>query len=265
MIEIDFWNGNRSEIRQRYEREILDAILKATIETHGNYQIQESFTDYSGAEESGVFSEKNHHLLVTVAGNQKFNNNEIILFSKPIAKNLLGYRIPIIRKKDAPIFDNLKDVSILKKGVHGIPETWSDATVFRHNDNKFSEEGNFDDIFERLHNENFDYVKSGANEVETVFRERASKFESLTISKSMMFFYSFPFVFYVNPLIPDLAKRIDEGLQRIRNSGVLDLIFNFYYPTIVENLGLEKKRCLFLKTPLIPKEFANLKPNLALL
>jgi len=62
MIEIDFWNGNRSGIRQRYEREILDAILKATVETHGNYQIQESFTDYSGIEESGAFSEKNHHL-----------------------------------------------------------------------------------------------------------------------------------------------------------------------------------------------------------
>lgn len=263
--KIDFWNGNRSEIRQRYEREILDAILKATIETHGNYQIQESFTDYFGAEESGAFSEKKHHLLVTVAGNHKFKNDEIILISKPIAKNLLGYRIPIIRKKDAPIFDNLKDVSILKKGVHGIPETWSDATVFRHNDYKVSEEGNFDDIFERLHNENFDYVTFGANEVETVFRERASKFESLMISKNMMFFYPFPLVFYVNPAMPDLAKRIDEGLQIIKKSGELDLIFNRYYPTIVEKLGLEKRTLFVLENPLIPKEFANLKPNLALL
>lgn len=262
MTEIDFWNGNKSQIRQRYEREILDAILKATQETHENYRIQESLIDYSGTQESRAFSEKNHHLLVTVAGNQKFKNDEKILISQPIAKNLLGYRIPIIRKKDAAIFDNLKDVSVLKKLVHGIPETWSDATVFRHNDYNVSEEGNFEDIFDRLHNKNFDYVTFGANEVETVFTERALKFESLMISKNMMFFYPFPLVFYVNPTMPDLANRIDEGLQRIINSGELDLIFYRYYPTIVEKLNLEKRTLFVLQNPLISDEFANLKPHL---
>ena len=165
MIEIDFWNGNRSEIRQLYEREILEAVLKSTIKKHGDFNIKESFAEYPGTQESHVFSEKNHHLFVTVAGNQKFANEEKIVISKPIAKNLLGYRILIIKTNDVEKFKDVSDNQILKKYAQGIPETWSDAEIFRFNNFNVIEEGTFDTIFEQLSNGKFDYVTFGANEV----------------------------------------------------------------------------------------------------
>ena len=263
MIEIDFWNGNRSGIRQRYEREILDAILKATLETHGNYQIQESFTDYSGIEESGAFSEKNHHLLVTIAGNQKFSDEEKIVISKPIAKNLLGYRILIIKNKDIEKFKEVSDNQLLKKYAQGIPETWSDAAIFRYNNFNVIEEGTFDDIFEQLSDGKFDYVTFGANEVLPIFETRASKFKTLEIESNLLIFYPFPLVFYVNPSMPKLAERVEEGLKNITDSGELDAIFNTYYANIVQVLQLDKRTLFVLENPLIPKEFVNILPNLA--
>ncbi|MDZ7777037.1 MAG: hypothetical protein U5L09_16195 [Bacteroidales bacterium] len=73
---IDFWNGNRSEIRQDYERQVLKAVLTATATDFGPWKIQESLKEYPGMEESLVFSEKEHHLFVTIAGNQKFTEDD---------------------------------------------------------------------------------------------------------------------------------------------------------------------------------------------
>ncbi|MDO9595270.1 MAG: transporter substrate-binding domain-containing protein [Lutibacter sp.] len=263
ITEIDFWNGNRSEIRQRYEREILEAILKVTVDKYGDFKIKESFSEYPGTQESLVFSEKNHHLFVTIAGNQKFSDEEKIVILKPIAKNLLGYRIPIIKSKDVEKFKKNIDNKKLKSYKLGIPETWSDAEIFRFNNYKVAEEGTFDDIFERLSEGKFDYVTFGANEVSSVFENRASKLKTLEIENDLLFFYPFPLVFYVNPRMPKLAERVALGLQKITDSGELDAVFNKYYANIVQNLQLDKRTLFVLENPLIPKEFANLQPNIA--
>lgn len=63
MIEIDFWNGNRSVIRQRYEREILDAFLSTTVQTHGVFTIKETLTDYSNSQESRAFGRYYNHIV----------------------------------------------------------------------------------------------------------------------------------------------------------------------------------------------------------
>lgn len=66
---VDFWNGNRSAARQVYERQVLKAILAATEEEWGAWEIKESLEEYPGNEESLVFTEKGHDMIVTIAGN----------------------------------------------------------------------------------------------------------------------------------------------------------------------------------------------------
>lgn len=140
---ISFWNGNRSEARQVYERQVLKAVLEATEAGWGAWEIEETLEDYPGNQESLVFAEKGHDLFVTVAGNQKFKKGEMILIPQPLTKNLLGYRVLIIREEDAGLFAGISVPEELQKLDHGIPETWSDATVFRHNGFNVVEEGNF--------------------------------------------------------------------------------------------------------------------------
>ncbi|MBS3769765.1 MAG: hypothetical protein KGY69_05890 [Bacteroidales bacterium] len=162
---LDFWNGNRSAVRQDYEREVLKAILEATDQKWGALEIEESREEYPGNEESLVFTEKGHDLFVTIAGNQKFKEGDMIVIPHPLAKNLLGYRVPIIREEDAGLFDRISKPEDIQKLKHGIPETWSDATIFRYNGYRVVEKGSFDDIFDRLQNGLFDYSAYGANEV----------------------------------------------------------------------------------------------------
>jgi len=259
---VDFWNGNRSAVRQDYELEVLKAVLASTGSDFGPWKIKESIVEYAGTQESLVFSEKNHDLFVTIAGNQKFEEGDMITIPKPLTKNLLGYRIPIIRAEDSLVFNAISNADNLRELKIGIPSTWSDATIFRHNGYPVVEEGDFDDIFERLESGRFDYSAFGANEVLSVFENRASKHQGLIIESDNMLFYPFPLVFYVNPELPELAKRIEKGLQNIEESGALDDIFNSYYTNIVEELNLDQRRIFILENPLIPEEFSNLKPDL---
>ncbi|MDZ7680367.1 MAG: transporter substrate-binding domain-containing protein [Fodinibius sp.] len=260
---VDFWNGNRSLIRQKYERQVLEAILTATEPDDGPWEINESIVEYPGAEEATVFNEKEHHLFVTIAGNQKFTEDDMIMIPKPLTKNLLGYRIPIIREKDVRKFNSINTAADIQKLTHGIPSDWSDATIFRHNGYSVEEDGTFDDIFERLASGRFDYSAYGANEVLGVYENRASKQDGLAIDDNVILFYPFPLVFYVHPNMPDLAERIDRGLQLLIESGTLDTIFNQYYSNIVEELSLDQRKLFILHNPLIPEEFADLKPDLS--
>lgn len=259
---VSFWNGNRSEARQVYERQVLNAILEATEAEWGAWEIEETLEEYPGNQESLVFLEKGHDLFVTIAGNQKFKEGDMIVIPHLLTKNLLGYRVPIIREEDAGIFAGISGSEELQKLDHGIPETWSDATIFRHNGYNVVEEGNFDDIFDRLQNKRFDYSTFGANEVLGVYENRASKREGLIIDQNILLFYPFPLVFYVNPNLPKMAERIEQGMQSIITSGKLDAIFNAHYGKITAQLNLNSRRIFVLDNPMIPDEFRYLAPNL---
>lgn len=261
-LKIDFWSGNRSAIRQDYEREVLMAVLKSTEKKYGQWHVTETKTAYPGNEESQVFTTKNHDVFVTIAGNQKFDNEEYIMIGKPISKNLLGYRIPIIKSKNKDKFNTAIQNSELKKLVHGIPETWGDAIIFRQNDYAVAEEGSFDDIFERLYKGNFDYTTFGANEVLSVYKNRAALYSDLVIEESLMFYYPFPLVFYINPKKTKLAKRLSKGLDNIEKNKTLDSIFYSYYKDIIRDLQLNQRKIITLDNPLISEEFINLKPDL---
>jgi hypothetical protein len=247
-----------------YEKDVLIAALKSTESDYGPWEVTESLDEYPGDDEALVFSEKGHDLFVTIAGNQKFEEDDMIVIPKPMTKNLLGYRVPIIREGDSELFENISNKEELQQLSHGIPETWSDAVIFRENGYQVVEEGNFDNIFDRLENGLFDYTAFGANEVLSVFENRASKAqeEGLTIDQSILLFYPFPLVFYVNSDLPDLAVRVEKGMERITDNGELDSIFNRYYGDIAEKLNLNERILFELDNPLVPNEFRELKPDL---
>jgi len=262
VTRVDFWNGNRSVARQVYEREVLEAVLAATEDEMGPWQIAETLDDYPGDEESRVFSGKRHDLFVTIAGNRKFEDGDMIVIPHPMTRNLLGYRIPVIREQDADAFAAVSTEAELQVLRHGIPATWSDAEIFRRNGYTVVEEGSFDDIFQRLEDGLIDYSAFGANEVLGVFENRASKQTGLVIDDHLLMFYPFPLVFYVNPGLPALASRIENGMLAIVASGRLNEIFNRHYGDIVERLGLEQRTLFILENPFIPENFSGLNPDL---
>lgn len=260
---IKLWNGNKTTARQTYEREVLEAALNATRATYGEWTLQNDTTDLPTAEEEGsVFRTKGFDIFGTVMGNVKLVNEAKIVVPQPIMKGLLGYRILIIRAADRDKFAAIKTSKQLQALRLGIPETWADAELFRKNDYSVVEKGSFDDLFTRLRNKEFDYVSFGANEVDSVFKERAANVEGLTVEPTLLVYYPFPVVFYVSPDKPQLAKRVKAGLKTIAANGNLDKIFERHYGETLASLHLPQRTLIKLKNPVLPKAANRARPVL---
>lgn len=258
MKKIHFWNGNKSPVRQQYEFEILIAALQATESaTNSKPRIIVDTTDYPSAEDEGNVFSNGIDILVTVAGNLKFSNKTYIPINQPITKGLLGYRILITRKNFGSIISHTLEstkqtISTLKAGI---PATWADADLFRHNRFQVFEKGSFDEIFHYLSNGECDYVSLGANEVQTVFESITHKFPNLIIEPDLVLYYPFPLVFYVHPERPELATQIELGLTHLINNGGLDEIFDRYFGECLGKLNLTNRNMVLLSNPILPKVF----------
>lgn len=262
MQNIKFWNGNKTSARQSYEAELLQACLKVTNKDYGFARLQIDTTSYPLAEDEGNIFNKGADILVTVAGNLKFRDKKKIVINRPLTKGLLGYRLIVVKNESLESFKMIKNETELKAYSIGIPETWVDAELFRQNKYNVVEKGGFDDLFEYLKDGAFDYTALGVNEVEEVFKQRVKPLGGMSIELSLMLYYPFPLLFYVNHSKSALAKRIDTGLKALMASGEHDQVFNKNYADIVQRLALKQRRKFNLFNPLLPQEMIDFKPTL---
>ena len=144
----------------------------------------------------------------------------------------------------------------MQKLALGIPFSWADAALFRFNGYPVVEGGTYDELFDRLKSGEFDYVTLGANEIEEAFEARAFPVGGLSLEDSLLIYYPFPLLFYVNPDKPELAKRIEEGLDRIIENGAFDRLFNEQYGDLVTRLRLKERTTFRLKNPNLSEELA---------
>jgi ABC-type amino acid transport substrate-binding protein len=262
MNTVRFWNGNKTTARQAYEHALLDACLNVTQEQFGDYSLLTNDVNYPAAEDEAKVFETGCDVLVTVAGNVKFENKPKIVIHKPLAKGLLGYRLLIVRQETLSVFQSLNTLSELQAFSIGIPATWADAELFRQNGFKVVERGTLEDIFKRLQHKEFDFIALGANEIEDVFIDYAEPLKDLSIEPTKMIYYHFPLVFYVHPSKQALAHRLEVGLADIMENGQYEALFNAHHGDVVSRLHLNKRQIFTLQNALLPADMSNMSPSL---
>ena len=248
---VRFWNGNKTDARRAYEQELLELVLSAAAERAGGngWKLVVDDTDYPRAEDEGAVLEQGTDLLVTVAGNRKFEGRAKIEVSRPLAKGLLGYRIPLVRADRVNELSTVSSVADLRAFRVGVPATWADAGLFRYNKCQVREQGGLETIFDLVRSGACDYTTLGANEVEAVLEQYAEAAHGIVMHPSVLIFYPFPLVFYVNAGRPDLADRLAQGLETLEADGTLDELFNRHYGRQVKRLSLSTRSRLELDNP----------------
>jgi ABC-type amino acid transport substrate-binding protein len=262
MENIHFWNGNKSPARQDYETAVLRACIGVTTAEYGAAGIQIDNTDYPSADDEAKIFTTGTDILVTVAGNVKFKDQKKLMIPQPLTKGLLGYRLLIVRNESLAKFAQISTPQQLQALSIGIPKTWADAELFRHNGYKVNEQGSLDDLFIRLKNGLCDYVALGVNEIEQIFNERASPLGELSIEPSLLLYYDFPLVFYIHVNQATLAERIQTGLKQIMDNGEFEILFTQYHGDLVPRLKLPSRKKFILGNPILPAEMANFSSSL---
>ncbi|MFQ0978668.1 ABC transporter substrate-binding protein [Vibrio campbellii] len=255
---VQFWNGNKSTIRQQYEWEALQLALQ---NSQQELFLNNDLTDYPDAKDEGQVFSHGTDLLVTVAGNKKFAQGSYLMLPQPLCKGLLGCRVLIVRKDRLVEFRGLSEAKLKQMSI-GIPATWADADLFRVNQYQVEEHGSLEERLSAVQTGECDYMALGANEAEAIVTQYMHLIPDLVVEPTIMLYYPFPLVFYCHPEKAELFTELKLGLERSLNNGELDELFEQTYGTDVRAMTLHQRRVFHLTNPILPSELAYYQSDL---
>src|SRR5690606_23463733 len=116
---IKLWSGSKTPAHQAYEREVLEAVLAATVKGYGDIPLLVDTTDL--ADEAAIFRTAGFDVFSTVAGNPELAAEEKTLIPHALMKGLLGYRILIVHAAERGKFAAIASADALQQQRVGIP------------------------------------------------------------------------------------------------------------------------------------------------
>ncbi|RUQ17380.1 hypothetical protein [Aeromonas dhakensis] len=143
----------------------------------------------------------------------------------PLAKGLLGWRVCLVRQGDEGRFANIRSLidwqqAGLRIGQH---RSWPDTRLLKENGLDVVVGGLYEALFNMLRKRRFDCFLRSVIEIEDELTQH-----------------------------PDLAKRIELGLQRARQSGDYERIFEAGFGSTIRRLQLDRRVMLELSNPDLP-------------
>ena len=247
LSSIRFWNGNKSGPRQKYETDLVQQLLTA-IDRRATLTIDDSDRQAPSAE-AGIFKE-GFDLLITVAGNPKFEGIEQLIIAQPLAFGILGCRIPIYRRDQQARFQTHPS-NPFKHASIGLPSDWADVPIFQANEYQVVTQENLKDCFEQVAIGAVDYLCLGANEVSKVFKDYGELFPELKIDTEHVLYYPMPLQFYCDPQAQVLHQKLSEALDRHARTGRLSALFAHHFGAAITHLTLPTRRIHRLTNPML--------------
>lgn len=242
--------------REAYIWEAMEAALKATVSDYGSYEIQlvqdinQEREDYELINNTG---------LITVISDSLNQNNldHLSRLDFPVMRDLLGYRVFLIDKKNKEAFATIKTVEDLKQYQFGIGIGWNDKGILEHAGLKVYEEAEYKMLFKDVSEGVIDIFSRGINEVVGEYDVYSKAYDNLVIEETVLLYYPLPryFWFSKSPQGDKLKERLDEGFSRIVANGKLDDIFERYFKDDLSRLNLKNRVLIKLENPLYTREY----------
>jgi len=251
------YNGPESakDTRYNYHWEILKTSLDKTKTNYGSYQMLPS----SNMNEKLQIKQlkRGSGNLTVIVRETSVEYEEILLPIRiPVDKDLVGYRVFLIRKEDQKRFSGITMLEHLKEVTIGQGQGWGDVDILRANGFFVDEGTNYEGLFKMLIKKRFDAFSRGVAEVIDEFEQRKVNLPSLHIEETIALYYPLPtyFWFSKNKQGEILAERVKEGLYTMLDDGSFNKIFNEYHKHVISRHDLGNRKIFRLNNPFLPKE-----------
>lgn len=243
-----------NDVRYNYFWEVLRAAMEKTRATHGDYRWEVALgmshqRQVKELQDGGITV-----LLQTASVDLEKAFTPVRI---PVDKGILGYRVFLIRKADAPKFAAVKTVEDLKKFSVGQGAAWQDVAVWKHNGFKVVEGSSYQGLFHMLEGNRFDFFSRGINEVTEEYDLQKAELPGIAIEESLCVYYPWPRYFYCadSEAGRRLAARIEAGITAVfADHSVFDPIFKKYHGESLRRLNLKSRRILRIENPTLPAE-----------
>ncbi|KQW46431.1 MULTISPECIES: hypothetical protein [unclassified Roseateles] len=260
-----YWDWGATPRRDDYQFALLTLALDKTVRDHGPYQLSRVKRSYSTAR---LRREINRGEVVNVHAGpwRPLETREDKLPERSLRinislfKDLLGYRKLLIRRADLERFKGIQHADDLKKLVVGQANGWVDVDIYRHNGYAVNDTPTPASLFDMLAKKRIDYIPISVTDVETALNPRPELAGELMLLPDITLHFALPIIFYVNIHEPQMAERLEKGLNLARQDGSFERLFQASFADELRLIREGASRRFMLVNPFIPKELAAEKP-----
>lgn len=176
---------------------------------------------------------------------------KMIPIKVPLYRGLLGLRLVLVTPKVDKVFSRITSIKELRGFVGGHGTYWGDLPVYAANDLRVETSALYDTLFVKLIGGRFDYFHRGLNEI---WEEQEKYSGQLRIADNVMLFYPHPVYFFVGRHKPELAEKLEEGLQIAIRDGSYRTLFQEVFGDNIRDGNLDNRRLIVLKNPVVPQD-----------
>lgn len=169
----------------------------------------------------------------------------------PVYRGILGLRLLLATKEQAPELSKIRTLGALRKYSGGHGSHWQDLPVYAANNLPVKTYGSYEALFKQLEKNRFDYFHRGVNEI---WEEHDRYQNTLSVVDNLMLFYDHPVYFFVSKSRPQLALDIEKGLNAALKDGSFKKIFLEFHRDMLDKSNLAKRKLIYLKNPVAPKK-----------
>jgi len=258
---VRYWYVPVDAVRYGYYYDLLEAAMKTTEPEFGPYRIERETAPMSSARWN---AEAIRGIRVNVlwgdVGHPEVDEG-MIPVPVPADRGVHGYRVLLIRKERQQDFDRVRTLSDLRHFVVGQGANWGDIKIFEGNNLRVMTAPKYELLFSMLDAGRFDYfsrsVLEAPIEIDTFGREHPD----LVIERGLLLHYRFPVMYYVTKRSPELARRLQAGLEAMVANGSLQTLFNRHFGATLARLNLQSRRIIELTNPFLPSFVPLTRPE----
>lgn len=245
----------QTDPRYDYRIKLLTLALEKTLETHGGYILVPYKGELEITQARGLYELENNNYDIAFLPSSIEREKRFLPVKIDIMKGIIGLRILLIHKDNAPKFEKIHDFNHLRDGfIAGFCDQWSDIEILKANGIRVATSSVYNNLFPMLYYKRFDYFPRGINEVGPELDKIREAFPALEAEKNLALYYPMPVYFFVSKNNVGLANRIEKGLKAAEKDGSFKKLFVEEHAAAIKSVNLDKRMVLRLSNPDLPAD-----------
>ena len=211
------------DLRFQYPGTLLKAALDITTDEYGPYEIKP--LDQQISRNRALIELGKGNIEVFSAPTRQNWEEEALPVRIPLRRGLGGFKLLFIHEADKDKFASIQDINIYKRIPMGGGSQWSSTLAY--NKMGFTMVGGteYAALFDMFQGGRFDFFPRGINEVYKELAKFGPKVPDMIIEPTVAFYLPNPTYFFISPKQPELAERIERGLNKLVWNGTFDKLF----------------------------------------
>lgn len=236
--------------RYAYRIELANLILARTAASDGELTIAPA-SDEDPPQERCLMQLRTGEVdLAYVPPNQQ-RLDDFDMLRQDIHAGMLGYRLLLIRREDAPRFAQVRTLDDLRQMRAGFVTQWSDFSQFAANRLPVVGASRSENLLAMLESRRFDYYHRALHEAWSELDSEAARHPDLMVEPRLALVYPLPVYFTFNRQNGQaLRERFERGLRLVQDDGSFQALVLRHFGEQIYRSRLHERRVLILESDL---------------